>query len=144
MTTASSQQGLLFLNTHYDHRGEEARWRSSELIREWVSRQRGEVPVILAGDLNATLAQRPLQMLLDKDAAQAPPLLDAGAAQGIVDPGPDSTWNGFQQIQAGRRIDHILYLGDLRIKHYETLDPRTEAGRFASDHLPVKATVALD
>jgi endonuclease/exonuclease/phosphatase family metal-dependent hydrolase len=72
-------------------------------------------------------------------------LRDARGLSPEADPGPDSTWNGFREIVPGQRIDHILVLGDgLSIENYQTLDPRTSEGRFASDHLPLMIQLSMN
>lgn len=135
----NSQSEFLFVNTHFDHRGTLARRESARLLREWIAANRGSLPVILTGDLNAQVSDGPLQELLGESSAAGEPLRDARTAPDIHDKGPNSTWNAFREIVEGRRLDHILYDGDLRVLGYETLDPRAQNGRFASDHLPVQA-----
>lgn len=133
---------LLLINTHFDHRGREARRQSSALLRRWISENRKGSEVLLIGDFNAMLGSPPLEELLNDDVSDAPPLHDARQHSEIADDGPDSTWNAFKEIAPDRRIDHILFQGDqIRIQNFQTLDPRTPAGRFASDHLPIMAEI---
>ncbi len=136
---------LLLINTHFDHRGEEARRQSAALIRKWIAERRGDSQVLLIGDLNARVGSPPLDELLQSDLSEFPALIDARDQSEIADSGPNSTWNGFKDIVVGNRIDHILFQGDrIRIKDYQTLDPRTPHGnRFASDHLPVMAEISI-
>jgi endonuclease/exonuclease/phosphatase family metal-dependent hydrolase len=136
---------ILLINTHFDHRGAEARRQSAAWIRKWIGQHRGDSQVILVGDLNAPVGSPPLNELLAAAAADSPPLRDARGLSPEADPGPDSTWNGFREIVPGQRIDHILVLGDgLSIENYQTLDPRTSEGRFASDHLPLMIQLSMN
>jgi endonuclease/exonuclease/phosphatase family metal-dependent hydrolase len=128
----------LFVNTHFDHRGPQARENSGKLLRQWIAEHREGRRAILTGDLNAQVTDLPLKALLDPSPS-SPPLTDARRVAKQADSGPDSTWNGFREIAVGRRIDFILLAGDFQVAQVTTLDPRTEAGRFASDHLPVLA-----
>lgn len=130
-----------FLNTHFDHRGKKARVGSARLIRHWID-DHSEFPVIVTGDLNATLTDAPLEALLVKR-ENGRVVSNARQVSQKKDPGPDSTWNGFRAIQIGRRIDFILVTSDLDVEAFETLDPRTDSNRFASDHLPVTARVSI-
>ena len=99
---------------------------------------------MLIGDLNARVGSPPLDELLQAEASDHPVLLDARDRAQAPDTGPDSTWNAFREIATGHRIDHILYQGDrIQVLQYLTLDPRTPAGRFASDHLPVMAEITF-
>ncbi|GAB5406550.1 MAG: endonuclease/exonuclease/phosphatase family protein [Aureliella sp.] len=126
---------LLLINTHFDHRGAEARAESAKQIQEWISKNKGDAGVVLTGDFNATLKQTPITNLLSGDL-----LKNARDVSQSKDPGPNSTWNGFREIVDNRRIDFIFVAG-LKVERFETLNPKTEAGRFASDHLPVVAVV---
>ncbi len=137
----SDGQLLLVVNTHFDHRGSEARRESARLLRKWIAENRGDVAAVLVGDLNAELSDPPLTQLLDAKTQDEPPLTDALAVTAEPPTGPNSTWNGFSKIAEGKRIDHILVTGKLKVSTFATLDPRTTNDRFASDHLPVTATV---
>ena len=132
----SAQREFVFANTHFDHRGKLARKQSAELLREWVQDESGDRPTILMGDFNATPTSEPIQALL----GDAQLLSDARAVAKSADPGPKSTWNGFRQI-GDTRIDHIFVTPNVLVGSFETLNPKTSTGRFASDHLPVKASV---
>lgn len=138
-STSDTDPGtILFVNTHFDHQGPQARRNSGLLLREWIAKVRFGAEVILVGDLNAKLDSPPLLALMDKTTSENPPLVDAKTMSKLADNGPDSTWNGFKEIQPGQRIDHVLMQSEtLQVLNYQTLDPKTEAGRFASDHLPI-------
>ncbi len=43
---------ICYLNTHWDHRGQQARVESAKLIRHWLDEHAGKRPVIVTGDLN--------------------------------------------------------------------------------------------
>lgn len=130
---------VLFLNTHFDHRGKLARENSATQIREWVAKNHGEAVVILTGDFNATKDQTPIKNIVKEIDSHAI-LENARDLSKVSDPGPNSTWNGFKAIEGDRRIDFIFTNG-LAVQRFETLNPKTDAGRFASDHLPVHAVV---
>ncbi len=139
----ASDRQLLVVNTHFDHRGREARRNSAKLIRTWIANHRGDMPAVLTGDFNATASDAPLRVLFEEDQQAGTALRDARGLSPTEDPGPDSTWNGFRAIDAGRRIDYVLLAGRLKVTHFETLNPKTAAGRFASDHLPVSVQMDL-
>lgn len=131
---------LLVVNAHFDHRGQHARRNSAALLRSWIAQRRDDSAAFVIGDLNAMLDSPPLEELLNPSASTHPPMLDARQKSAKPDDGPNSTWNGFSQIVDGRRIDHILYQGDrVQVLSFTTLDPRTQSGRFGSDHLPIVA-----
>ncbi len=133
---------ILVVNTHFDHVGREARRNSARLLRSWIATHRGELPAVLLGDLNAELQDAPLVELLDVAKQEGvEPLVDTRTTTATEPVGPNSTWNGFREIADGRRIDHVLFAGKIEVTKYETLNPKTEAGRFASDHLPIMVTM---
>lgn len=144
---SKSNSAFVFLNTHFDHRGKEARAQSAALIRKQSLELANGLPFIMTGDLNARQGTRPLDNLLSN------PKGDSGASESgwtlfnardrteAKDPGPNSTWNGFKKIEPGQRIDFVLVGPGVDVLRFETLNPKTEAGRFASDHMPLLAKV---
>lgn len=134
-----SGQEFLFANTHFDHRGQQARARSGELIRDQLIDRSATQPLILTGDFNCLPDSAPyLAIINDGDG----PLRDARSISQSAPAGPDSTWSGFSRIVPGRIIDHIFVAG-AEVRSIEILNPQTDQGRFASDHLPVQAVIAL-
>lgn len=137
MQDSKSPRTLLLVNAHFDHKGALARKNSGSQVRNWIGSHRGTAEAIFVGDLNAKLGSAPLEQLLSGDGS-FPALVDARQLSVAKDSGPNSTWNGFSKIEEGNRIDHVLIQGgELKVVNYQTLDPKTEAGRFASDHLPI-------
>ncbi len=125
-------------NTHFDHRGAIAREKSGELIKNQLSKIAGDLPVVLMGDFNCIPDSSPYQAILS--GGQFSDSMDVSLEKPV---GPRSTWNGFRGIAEGREIDHVFVRGDLQVHQRSTDDPRTQSGRFASDHLPVQVLVSL-
>jgi endonuclease/exonuclease/phosphatase family metal-dependent hydrolase len=118
------------VNTHFDHRGEQARLESAKLIASIIGALEG--PVILTGDFNAPAeASEPWQTLIDAG------LYDSwvSAPDKI---GPANTWSGFTgpTPDRDRRIDWILFKGPLDALKSENV-MKNDNGRYPSDHLPV-------
>ncbi|HBE67281.1 MAG TPA: endonuclease, partial [Planctomycetaceae bacterium] len=134
---------LVVVNTHFDHRGKQARAKSGGLLRDWIATKASDGPVLLMGDFNALPESPPIKAVLQKPkTGSADALVDARQISKSADPGPNSTWNGFKKIENERRIDHV-FVRSLKVEAFETLNPKTADGRFASDHLPVQVTVAM-
>ena len=133
-----SGASMLVANTHFDHRGSAARAESGKLVLRMLRERAGDLAVILLGDFNCEAGSDPYRGLTAEDY-----LVDARVASQTEPTGPNSTWNGFEEIVAGRVIDHIFVHGGLDVLELATLDPRTPASRFASDHLPVRALIAV-
>lgn len=125
-------------NTHFDHRGEEARKESARLLLRQVERIAGERgAAIVMGDLNATPDSEACRTL-----SAGPVLRDAFRATRDPHHGPTSSWNGFKAIELGRRIDYVLVSRGIDVRQHGILSD-TFDGRFPSDHLPVLAEVAI-
>ncbi|MDG2221240.1 MAG: endonuclease/exonuclease/phosphatase family protein [Rubripirellula sp.] len=138
-----SEAQVWVANTHFDHRGVQARTESAKLIRR-MAHQLGEgLPTIVMGDFNCLPGSDPYQALTTLEVTDSNPLTDARKASEQEPIGPGSTWNGFSQIIPDRIIDHLFVEGPVTVRTVEVLDPRTQSGRFASDHLPVTASIEL-
>ena len=131
-----SGQAFLVANTHFDHRGAKARAESGKLIARRIADLAGDLPVIVMGDLNCLPDSEPYNAI-------AASFVDARSTSQTRPVGPNSTWNGFSEIVPDRIIDHV-FVRKFNVLQLATEDPKTDNGRFASDHLPVKAIVRWD
>jgi len=130
----SSGRQFLFLNTHFDHRGVEARKNSAILIRDRIEEMiyNKNLPVILTGDFNLTPDEEPISLIKkvmtdSRDISVEPPY------------GPVGTYNGFKiDAELDRRIDYIFLHGGIRVLKHAVLTDSNHK-RFPSDHLPVFA-----
>lgn len=129
---------FMFFNTHFDHRGVEARKNSAILIREKIEEMTYEtnLPVILTGDFNLTPGTDPVQLLKKYfrdsfEVSEEPPY------------GPVGTFNGFKiDAELKNRIDYVFVHGGVNVLKYAALSEFKDH-RFPSDHLPVFVTVQL-
>ncbi len=136
---------ILYLNTHFDHRGGEARVESARLIRQWLSDHAADCRVIVTGDFNAAEGSEPYDALFGEAADTDQgllPLVDTLRAVKPVATADEGTFTGFdaQQIQ-GARIDWIGCSPDWRIVS-AAIDRTSRDGRTPSDHAAVIAVVA--
>ncbi|QDU80481.1 Endonuclease/Exonuclease/phosphatase family protein [Polystyrenella longa] len=132
------QTGTVFyvMNTHFDHRGKQARTESAKLLLKQMREQFADHPVILTGDFNTTPDSPPYNILTGKDTQTHPVYLDAYKHSAQKPQGPDSTWNGFKAIVPDRRIDFVFVNKKVKVEQFKTLQDQRD-GRFPSDHLPV-------
>ena len=129
---------ILFLNTHFDHRGPLARSRSASLIRRLASELGEDCDIVLTGDFNAAVDSEPYRELVTAEPAEtrfidtytvAPPEGDNGQA----------TFSGFRaSIIEGNRIDWILVRGDWQVVS-AAINRTSRDGRTPSDHYPIHA-----
>ena len=135
----TDRKKLLVANTHFDHRGKRSRLESGRLVREFLSQKMtDELPIVLLGDFNCLPGSAPYQAIT---ATGPNPLLDARSTTKSAPTGPNSTSCGFKKIVPGRIIDHVFVNQFVTVQQMETHDPKTQAGRFASDHLPVSVRI---
>lgn len=134
-----SGKTLFVANTHFDHRGVEARKESAKLLLEQLPKLAGDLPVILTGDFNCLPTSDPYAVLIGKQGQPAWRLEDTRVASKNKPEGPNSTWNGFKRIVPDQQIDFIFTRG-LDTESHAILET-VKDGKFASDHLPVLAEV---
>lgn len=123
------------LNAHFDHRGTEARRKSAELIVQRITEQFKDLPVIFLGDLNTRPNSAPYE-ILTKRSGDGPAFLRDAYHEVEKPEGPDSTWNGFEKIIPGNRIDYVFGTQSILFQSLRTLTDQRD-GKFPSDHLPV-------
>ncbi|MBK8976157.1 MAG: endonuclease/exonuclease/phosphatase family protein [Planctomycetes bacterium] len=121
-------------NTHFDHRGREARTRSGELLGARVAGS--PLPDVVLGDLNAGE---------DSDALRA--LRAAGLRDTFREsagPAPDATgvgtFHGFRGGTGGAKIDYVLIDDGFESVAAE-IDRTARDGHHPSDHYPVAAAL---
>lgn len=130
-------------NTHFDHRGEQARIESARLIREKVTALAGSMPVVVMGDFNKPPESEAYRQLVDPEVAEVPPLVDAFSITLQPPYGPDYTWTTFSVANPpGRRIDYVFVQNQVTVRRHGILTDQW-AGHYPSDHLPVFTEIAL-
>ena len=124
-------------NTHFDHRGAEARKQSAALILEKIDAINKEnLPVFLMGDFNVDQSSEAYHLLQN-----APGMKDTYKTADFVYANNGST-NSFDLTKSTERIiDHIFVSESIKVKKYGLLTD-TYHNRFPSDHFPVMAIIA--
>jgi len=132
---------ICFLNTHWDHRGNQARIESAKMIRKWVADHAAGTPTIVTGDLNVN-PDHPGYRTLTGTEGSGPVLRDAYR---LVHPEPvadEATFNGFNGTRRGKRIDFILCTSEWTPRE-AAINYANKDGRYPSDHYPVTAVLEL-
>ena len=127
---------LQLINTHFDHRGAEARRRSATLLSSHVQRLPETLPVLVMGDFNAAEASAPYNALV-------------GGPRGLMDTlrrhRPEDTLGGTIHGFTGRprrgRIDWVLASDGFQVRS-AAVDRYCVDGRYPSDHFPVTAVLS--
>jgi endonuclease/exonuclease/phosphatase family metal-dependent hydrolase len=134
------QRTIMLVNTHFDHRGQEARAESAKLLRSFAARHAPDYPLAITGDFNAPEASPPYQNLLTGDAAEPPLLRDTYRVVHPQAQANEGTFNGFEGRREGGRIDWILASPQWTIRD-AAIVTKNEEGRYPSDHFFVTATL---
>ena len=124
------------VNTHFDHKGAQARAESARLILNQTRVQFPGLPVVLMGDFNTTPGTPPYNVLFDAEKEDSAIFQDTYTTSLTKPVGPNSTWNGFTEIVPDQRIDFIFTNRLLKVHSIRILSDQRD-GRFPSDHLPV-------
>jgi len=136
--SATGKEIFVFV-THLDNSGKQSRLESAALIRRRIAAIAGTHSWILLGDFNSPPGSDTWHRMTDP-ADGLPTAFDAYTASATPPAGPDSTWNGFDAIEPGRRIDYVFTSTDVRTLDFEILVDERD-GHYSSDHLPVIATL---
>lgn len=138
--TAPDARPILFMNTHFDHRGPVARRQSAVLVRQMADRLGEGCDVIVTGDFNAAVDSDPYRALVHAD-PEATRFVDTYAvARPEHEPG-EGTFSGFQASETGgNRIDWVLVRGNWDVVSAK-INRTARDGRTPSDHFPVEAVL---
>lgn len=130
---------LLFVNTHFDHRGAEARLQSAKLIREQIAKLGEGCRMVLTGDFNAGEGSPPYVALFGEAGGQASPVRDVYRLVHPERRDDEGSFSGFVAgAKQGARIDWIGASQDFAVQS-ATIDRTERDGRTPSDHFPVTA-----
>jgi len=135
---------LAWFNTHFDHRGPQARLESAKLLRRKILELGENCAVIVTGDFNAGEASEPYRALFGQAEDDAPsPIVDAFRTRHPRPGSHEGTYSGFDAKPSdGPRIDWIGVSRDWEIAA-AAIDRTAKNGRTPSDHFPVTATLRI-
>jgi endonuclease/exonuclease/phosphatase family metal-dependent hydrolase len=125
-------------NSHWDHRSQPSRERSADLLMDRIAqREARDDPVLVTGDFNAGESNPAFLHLLSDYAPGGFRLFDTFRALH-----PDATgvgtFNGFEGLTDGEKIDAVLASGEWEVLEAEIIRAAPDS-RYPSDHFPVVA-----
>lgn len=135
-----SGEAIYVFNTHFDHRSQPSRERSSRLIAERLADRAHADPVVLMGDFNAGETNPAITFL--RDDATGSGLVHTFRAS-HPDEASVGTFNGFNGQSDGEMIDHIFVTPGVKVVG-AGIDRTNDDGRYPSDHCPVWAKLRID
>jgi endonuclease/exonuclease/phosphatase family metal-dependent hydrolase len=127
---------LVIFNTHFDHLGEVARLKSSELIIKVIGKiKKKNIPVVLMGDLNCEPESKPIKLISQS-------LSNANNISLKKNHGPEGTFNDFKQEYGNElQIDYI-FVKNFKVDDYQHIGDFRINGLVYSDHFPVIAKIS--
>lgn len=125
---------FLFINTHLDHQGENARIRGAAVIKKRISEI--GLPFILTGDMNAC-PDTPTILSFTADELCGKPVIDTTRLCG-------GTFHDFGRMKDPIKIDYIFTDMKTDCSRTYVVDEYDRDGFFISDHLPVCAYVEVE
>lgn len=133
----SSGEKFYFFNTHFDHKGYQARVNSAKLINEKISQITDGKATILTGDFNAIPDEETYGILQNE-------LQDARKISKKTAYGPEGTFSGFDVTSDKdfRRIDYV-FVEDFDVISFETITDY-RGSKYPSDHLPIMVKVEFE
>jgi endonuclease/exonuclease/phosphatase family metal-dependent hydrolase len=132
---------VLWVNTHFDHKGKAARIESAKLIRERLRTLGKDCSLILTGDFNAGEGSEPYKAMFAPRENEESPTVDSYRAAHPQREANEGTTTPFQAaVSNGARIDWIGVSRDWQLIS-GTIEHPDREGRTASDHFPVTAVL---
>jgi len=132
---------LLFMNTHFDHQGKQARRQAASLIRQKLEELGKGCDVIITGDFNAGEASEPYSALFSDQEGKKSIVRDAYRAVHPSRTKEEGTFNGFKKDAIhGDRIDWIGFSKGFQARD-AAIDHTVRDGKVASDHFAVHVTL---
>lgn len=133
---------ILFLNTHFDHQGVQARKEAALLVRRKLQELGNGCELIVTGDFNADADSEPYMSLFAQSVEDTPPVIDTYRAIHADEPADHGTFSGFKADQVhGARIDWIGCSLGWKVVSAGIDRTTIEGSRTPSDHFPVTAVL---
>ncbi len=136
-----SKKTFYFFNTHWDHKGAEARYQSALQLLKKIPEMVGDEPWFYVGDLNSQRHQKPLKTIEKSGFA----FFAMDFAKYVY--APEGSFNHYKPEKIGKHtIDHVIYNGSMSILRYGVLNATYWDGeemRVPSDHHPLFVLVDL-
>lgn len=130
---------LYVFNTHFDHRGVQARLNSIELMAEKINIIAGDLPVIVLGDFNISKGSDDYFFMINQFSKNNS-LTNAELISKTPVTNADATFSGFRTDVEPRVIDYIFFDDSFEVNWYR-VDKVIKDGVFISDHWPVVAGI---
>lgn len=134
-------QPIVWFNTHFDHRGPNARLESAKLLRQRALELAAEALILITGDFNASEDSPPYAALFAPVEPGQPQIVDTYRQLHPQRTENEGTFSGFDgSSKGGDRIDWLAVCDRWQIVS-AAIDRTQKEGRTPSDHFPVTAVL---
>lgn len=132
---------FIFMNTHFDHRGKQARVESAKLLKSKATELAAGKQLILTGDFNLVPESEGIQTIIKPDGNNT--LVNSSSVAKIIY-GPNWTSTGFKNRPFDQRrvIDYIFLKNIRTVNRYAVIAEKLNDLQL-SDHCPVFVQVEL-
>lgn len=132
---------FIFMNTHFDHIGKQARIESVKLLKQKSIELAGKLPLILTGDFNLVPESDAIKNLIEPNGKHT---LVNSSSIATFRYGPDWTSCGFDNrpFEKRKTIDYIFVKRVKKVNKYAVFSEMLN-DIFLSDHCPVFAQIEL-
>ena len=132
---------FIFMNTHFDHRGKQARIESAKLLKSKATELAAGKQLILTGDFNLVPESEGIQTIIKPDGKNT--LVNSSSVAEITY-GPNWTSTGFKNRPFDQRrvIDYIFLKNIKTVKRYAVITEKLNDLQL-SDHCPVFCTSGI-
>lgn len=132
---------LIFMNTHFDHIGKQARIESAKLLKQKAIELAGDLPLILTGDFNLPPESDGIKTIIEPDGDNT---LVNSSSIAKYSYGPDWTTCGFDNRPFDNRkvIDYIFVKNVEKVNKYAVFSEMLN-DIYLSDHCPIFAQIEL-
>jgi endonuclease/exonuclease/phosphatase family metal-dependent hydrolase len=138
-----TKREFLYANTHFDHKGVQAREQAAHVIAKRVRDLAHGEPIILTGDLNINEDTRAYAVLA-KPQGDAPAWLIDSYRETHPHRAPDeASFHAFKGTVTGSRIDFIFHSREFKATASTIERNASPTGKFPSDHYAVTAFLEL-
>jgi len=147
---AETGGGFYHFNTHFDHKSENSRLNSIQMLTKRIAGRSYKEPFVVTGDFNSgedSVVVNYLKggQIVDLEDAPSPPnlvpLVDSFRAY-HPDAHSVGTGHGFTGRRTGSKIDYVFIPATVKVLEARIITTE-EDSRYPSDHFPVTATVRL-
>lgn len=132
---------ILWVNTHFDHRGPTAKLEAAKIIRKTLVEKGKDCRAIVTGDFNSGEGSPPYKALFGEVEGKASPVVDTYRTAHPTVAKEEGTATGFKaSATVGARIDWIGVSRDWDVRE-AAIDRTARDGRTPSDHFAVTAVL---